>query len=59
MTLEANFNSNYELVCQLRRVIRVRKLRNNLFRFSWFMVGALILYKLADFGIPYMLDLYR
>ena len=59
MTLEANFNSNYELVSQLRHVIRVRKFRNNILRFSWFMVAALILYKLADFGVPYMLDLYR
>lgn len=59
MTLEGRIHSDYELVAQLRHVIRVRKLKNNMFRCSWFMVGALIIYKLADVGVPYLLDLYR
>ncbi len=59
MRLEEQFNSNYELVSHLRHTIRVRKVRNNVVRVSWLMVGVLLLYKLADYGIPYIVDLYR
>lgn len=57
MTLEGKIEPNYELVSQLRHVIRVRKLRNNVLRCSWLMVGALIVYKLAALGMPFLLNL--
>jgi hypothetical protein len=57
MRYEEQFGSNYELVSHLRHTIRVRKVRNNIYRVSWLMIGALILYKLADYGIPYLIEL--
>jgi len=59
MRLEEQFYSNYDLVSHLRHVIRVRKIRNNILRVSWLMVSSLIIYKLADYGVPYILDLYN
>jgi len=59
MRLENQFKSNYELVSQLRQTIRIRKIKNNVMRVSWLMLGALVLYKLADYGVPYIVELYR
>lgn len=59
MRLENQFNSNYELVSQLRQTIRIRKIKSNVMRVSWLMLGALVLYKLADYGVPYIVELYR
>jgi hypothetical protein len=59
MQLEGRLNSNYELVSQLRHTIRVRKIRNNVMRVSWLTVGALVLYTLADYGIPIILKFHH
>ena len=58
MRLEEQFRSQYDFVSRLRRILYIKKVRYRVIRTVLIMLSALFLYIVADYGIPYINDLF-